>query len=172
MRTVARNQDEVAEWFCQGRTFGRSQTGNLRIEGDILWHYKTVEAFRDAWGRIVRNANCYSRGFAYCPSFPLYIKPYYIHLNAFYWLFDIHYYAVNSETLRRICINEGKTSDDEATYTFDGHTIQESWDNELHGWLVFLDGEPKCYVWGGDSPVISYKRYVEKIRRRKKAKEA
>ncbi|MHA1834123.1 MAG: hypothetical protein ACTSV7_09035, partial [Candidatus Baldrarchaeia archaeon] len=38
--------------------------------------------------------------------------------------------------------------------------------------LVFLDGEPKCYVWGGDSPVISYKRYVEKIRRRKKAKEA
>jgi len=64
---VGRNQTEVAEWFEEGRTFGRTGTSNLHIEEHTLWHFHTIEAFIDSQGSIVSNLNCWSRGNAKCP---------------------------------------------------------------------------------------------------------
>lgn len=73
---VMPNQDAVADLFASGIDNRRSGTGNLQSEGGLLWHYSTIEAVRTSAGLTIRNSQCWSAGFAHCPSMSgLYILP-------------------------------------------------------------------------------------------------
>ena len=65
-------QNEVAYLFAHGIDDKRSGTGNLHSQSDegVLWHYRTIEAIRQKDGTVLKNRECYSAGFASCPTVP------------------------------------------------------------------------------------------------------
>lgn len=71
-------QDQIARLFSLGIDGKQSSTENLRsvkqeheyYTVSILWHYRTIEAIRLQDGSIIDNTECFSRGFATCPSVP------------------------------------------------------------------------------------------------------
>jgi len=90
-------QNEVAYLFAHGIDDKRSGTGNLHSQSDegVLWHYRTIEAIRQKDGTVLKNRECYSAGFASCPTVP----------KAKHWL-DLSTLLsfINTEQIRRMSI--------------------------------------------------------------------
>jgi hypothetical protein len=135
-------QDWVAQQYVEGRDDVRSQTGNLRAESDgILWHYGTIEAFRDKNGKIVKNSDCYRRGFAYCPSMSANFR---LHIEYLREMIHVSEYAMRD--IEMVQNNEGRYSCGDKTYYF---TVDISLNTQGLGWgyrnTIQEDGKPDTF---------------------------
>jgi hypothetical protein len=61
-------QQNVADLFGLGIDGKRTASDNFSSENGVLMHYRTIEAIRLADGTVIKNRECWSRGFAHCST--------------------------------------------------------------------------------------------------------